>query len=276
MPTPLIQFENVFFQYPNSGKWILENINFSLYPGDRIGIIGDNGCGKSTICKLILGIEKPARGSVLFNGEEVRWNRHYPFLGYIGDPGQSEEMQALPTNITVSQIVEIIRLVLKKSGMDNQQDALFETLQIEHLLSKKTQNLSTGERKRVMIFTGLSKLNKLLILDEPFDGLDQNIKTSFFELLPSYLQPKTSVLYIAHNRMEIDLFSDKVFKMENANLHSETQRRFRITTNIDNISEGEQIQKLGQFQYLMDKLLNSNVSGKIEIEIQPINANRKS
>jgi len=271
MKSTLINLENVFFKYPMSENWILENVNLTLYQGDKIGIVGDNGSGKSTISKLILGIEKPNKGKIHYKQKPVRWNKHYPQIGYIGDPSHSAEMQGLPSNLSIKKLVQMLKTVYQDSIGLSKLEELCTSLEVDKLLDKETQNLSTGERKRIMALLALSKPNEVLILDEPFDGLDQSVKNTLFELLQNYLTPAISVLYIAHNRIEIDLFTDKVHRIFNRNLSKEEQREFTVTTHIDNKQISSKNEKLGLLQYNLIKLLESdNLNSQVKLEIHPV------
>lgn len=271
MNQKLISLDNIYFKYPESENWILEDLSFDINSGDKIGIIGDNGSGKSTISKLILGIEKPNKGKIHYKQKPVCWNKHYPQIGYIGDPSHSAEMQGLPSNLLIRKLVQMLKAVYQDSIGLSKFEELCTSLEVDKLLDKETQKLSTGERKRIMALLALSKPNEVLILDEPFDGLDRSVKDTLFELLQNYLTPAISVLYIAHNRIEIDLFTDKVHRIFNRNLNKEEQREFTVATHIDNKQISRKNEKLGLLQYNLIRLLESdNLNSQIKVEIHPV------
>ena len=274
MNQPLVSLQNMYFKYPRTDNWILENASLDIMTGDKIGVVGDNGSGKSTITKLILGIISPIKGMVNYRGNPVKWSKHYSGIGYIGDPGHSSELQGLPSGITVKELIELLNQLYEGSVGVKRLQHLSELLNVKDILDKETQNLSTGERKRMMTLLALSKPNELLILDEPFDGLDEKVKDNLFKLLQEYLKPSLSLLYIAHNRMEIDLFTDKVFRLRKGNLEREKQTKFKVSSCIDNEQGWDSTEKIGCIQYNLIKLLEDDKSGNnIKIEIDRIPEN---
>ena len=80
---PLLKLTDVTFSYRKSQESLLKEVNLELYPGQKIGIVGDNGSGKSTISKLLLGLHSPNSGELELFGKPVSWRNHYPHVGYI-------------------------------------------------------------------------------------------------------------------------------------------------------------------------------------------------
>ncbi|MBA3924322.1 MAG: ATP-binding cassette domain-containing protein [Nostocaceae cyanobacterium] len=115
----LLELKNVTFRYRNARKFLLEDVNFQLLPGEKIGIVGDDGSGKSTIAKLFLGLCKPQKGFVRLFGEEVSWGNHYPMLSYIGDPSYNPGGLGLPTNILVGDLVDCFKKLWSNSIQDS-------------------------------------------------------------------------------------------------------------------------------------------------------------
>src|SRR5262249_9413402 len=101
----IFALRDVFFRYWSKGPWVVEGINLDLMHGEHVGIIGDNGAGKSTIAKLLIGMHTPTSGSVKLFGENARWDYHFPLLGYIGDPSYAEGATALPVNLQVCYLL---------------------------------------------------------------------------------------------------------------------------------------------------------------------------
>src|SRR4051812_29269705 len=114
---PLVRFTNVQFRYPIEGRrldraaWLLDGLHLRIDPGSRVGIVGDNGCGKSSIAKLILGLIEPDAGTVEVFGAQASRLACYPNLGYIGDPAHNANELGLPIGTTVGEMVRIFRRV---------------------------------------------------------------------------------------------------------------------------------------------------------------------
>ncbi len=105
---PLLKLENINFGYGK--KALLKKANLAIYAGQSIGIVGDNGTGKSTIVKLILGLIRPEYGKIELFGKPASWKNAHPNLGYIGDPSHNSGELGLPDGILVEEMVECFRV----------------------------------------------------------------------------------------------------------------------------------------------------------------------
>lgn len=273
---PVLQLDQVVFDYQPIRKQgektpILDGVSLSVAPGERVGIIGDNGCGKSTLAKLFLGIFKPHRGNVFCFGKQASWATHLPQLGYIGDPGHNAEQLGLPAEVTVDRVLRLInRLEGNPAG---QREEVKKRLGLDRLENRLIANLSTGERKRLM--AGLTYLRKprVLILDEPTTGLDKHIKPEVLNLIEEMTAlPEVAVLFISHDRPEIDRFTERLFLLSNGQLAPAPSPRFRATAHRDGQQEIA-VGKLGQMQehfagWLQD--VQENPQTALHLQIQAI------
>ncbi|WP_026798757.1 ATP-binding cassette domain-containing protein [Planktothrix prolifica] len=147
---PLLEFANVTFGYGNNQDKVLQNVSFSIFPGDQIGILGDNGSGKSTIIKILLGLYSPEQGKVSLFDQKVSWKKHYPKLGYIGDPSYNLGELGLPTSLSVKNVVEIFKLLWKQSNQYLPScDDIEQRLNIPNFYSCNIGKLSKGQRMRL-------------------------------------------------------------------------------------------------------------------------------
>ncbi len=209
---PLLKLHNVSFSYPNSQE-LLKKISFELYPGEKIGIVGDNGSGKSTITKLILGLCRPTSGTVELFRKPVSWGNHYPQLGYMGDPSHNPGETGLPTGISVKEVIETFQKLWDKP-LDSLYSELIETLNLHILYERDVGKLSTGERKKLMALLALGKNTKLLIADEATEGLSTTIKPKVIELIQKISENQEfGLLWISHRRDEIAFLTNKVYEL---------------------------------------------------------------
>lgn len=267
---PIIHLKNIQFRYDKKREWLLDNIDLTVHQGDRIGIIGGNGCGKSTIAKLLLGIYQPQNGTVNIFGAPVRWYNHYPSLGYIGDPGYNAEELGLPDNLTIAQIIELMTSFYQKKERKEQLEKMVNALGLKAIEYKNIRTLSTGERKRLMACLSLSKAPQILILDEPTDGLDQDIKEIIERLLKDFITQQTTIVYIAHNRVEIDSYTNQVYRLHKGKLKAELQYNYQVTIE-DDKQQNVVFEKAGEVQGRMVKMMDNNIgNNEFSIHVKPI------
>lgn len=209
----LLELKDVKFNYENSTLFL--NIDdLVLRQGEKIGIIGDNGSGKSTIVKIILGLES-AKGTVNLFERKVFWGNHYSQLGYIGDPSLSPGYTGLPTGVSVQEVLGCFKAISNQSDIYQ----IEKKLGLNNLLNKDVKFLSNGERKKLMIFLALVKRPKLLIADEATDGLDENSKQVVIELIENMIQNHgLSVLWISHQLQEVARLTDTIYRISGGKL----------------------------------------------------------
>lgn len=198
--TIVYHLENVCFRYDK--PIILDKISFSIHEGDFIGVIGDNGGGKTTLLRLFIGQLQPQEGKLFFLGKEGIHPEDRKEIGYVSQslkkdndfPISCEEMVALGLlrkSIFLSRSdKEKIRFSLKHLG-------------VEHLARQNFHSLSGGQKQRVLLAKALVNQAKVLILDEPTVGMDEHSKDQLFEILVHMNKiHKTTIIMVTH---EIDL-----------------------------------------------------------------------
>ncbi len=200
---PVILLEKVWASYETDT--VLEDVSFSLYQGDYVGLIGPNGGGKTTLIKVILGLVTPFRGKVSVMGESAKSGRR--FVGYV------PQLQVLDKHFPISiwDVVSMGRLTpgfskLHLSDRDREviETALRQTGMLD--LHKRAMNeLSGGQRQRVYISRALAAEPKILLLDEPTASVDAHASTQVYELLAK-LNEKISILLISHDMTAISSY----------------------------------------------------------------------
>lgn len=211
MKEKLLEIKNLSFKY--SDELILDNINFDVFRGDYIALIGSNGAGKSTLVKLILNQLKPLCGTVSFYTENGIKN-----IGYVP---QLSMPSSLEFPITVK---ELLSLALYPSNRgfrklkDYQIEKIDNALNLVGMSKYKDRlytELSGGQRQRILIAKTLVATPEFLILDEPMTGVDKESKESLFHLL-SHInnEHNITILMITHNLEEIENNVNKVYEIK--------------------------------------------------------------
>ncbi|MDZ4786221.1 MAG: ABC transporter ATP-binding protein [bacterium] len=263
---PLFELKNVTFSYANSQNQLLDHVSLSLFPGETIGLIGENGCGKSTIIKLLLGLCFPNNGTLNLFGRKVLWGNNYPQLGYIGDPSYYPGELGLPTGILVKELVQIFKSLCQqeKELKDLSYLEIEERLQIPSFYESDVSKLSKGQRIRLMAFLALAKKPQLLIADEATEGLDKEGK----EIVLSEVQRlanchQAGILWISHRRDEVARLTDKVYELFQGKLQKQELQGFdcQIETDSPNTEARKyfNLSKDGAFQALEEIFTDSSI-----------------
>ncbi len=211
MKEKLLEIKNLSFKY--SDDLILDDINFDVYKGDYIALIGSNGAGKSTLIKLILNQLNPLFGIISFYIENG--------LKDIGYVPQLSVSASLEFPITVTELLSL-SLYPRNKGFKKLKD--FDIERIENALNlvgmakyrdRLYTELSGGQRQRVLIAKTLVSTPEFLILDEPMTGVDKESKESLFHLL-SHInrEHNITILMITHDLDEIEDNVNKVFEIK--------------------------------------------------------------
>ena len=203
----LIQIKNLCFSYPTK-KDTLKNININVKEGSFTCIVGENGSGKSTLLKCILGLNKG------YIGEIEKENR----IGYL--PQKSEIQSNFPASIeevvlsgTIGNNVRSI--FYKKEDKENAKD-IMKKLGIYDIRKKCFADLSGGQQQRVLIARALCATKKIIILDEPTNGLDPSIAKQIYELLDKLKkEERITVLMVSHDIERALNYADTVIQVVN-------------------------------------------------------------
>jgi zinc transport system ATP-binding protein len=208
-----VQVEGVTFAYPGGDTPALENVSLAVTEGGRLGILGPNGGGKSTLLKIVLGVLTPQSGRVSVFGRAPSAATRDGLVGYV--PQGLEVEKGFP--LSVRQVVELA-VSWRMAGWRRLPDAELE--RVESLLGlvgaagfaeKPIGSLSGGQLQRVMIARALAPRPKLLVLDEPTVGIDAAGQAQFASLLAAvHAQTGVTLLIVSHDIRAIAAGCDRV------------------------------------------------------------------
>jgi len=192
-------------------KKVVKNINFKIKENEIIGLLGPNGCGKTTTIAMILGLLKPSSGEVLINGIRIEENR----IALLHKMNFISPYIELPKKLTVKQNLFVYGKLYSVKNLKNRIEYLANKLRLEDFLNKITGELSSGQKNRVSLAKALINDPTVLLLDEPTASLDPETGDFIRTFLENYKkEKKISVLLASHNMSEVKRLCDSILMMK--------------------------------------------------------------
>ena len=210
-----IEIKNLKKQYNNI--LAVKNISFKINKGSIVGLLGPNGCGKTTTIGMMLGLIKPTSGTVFINGLNIEnENNRTKILEKVNFISPYVE---LPKKLTVE---ENLKVYGKLYGVNNLQDKisdLMKQLNLFELKKRKTGELSSGQKNRVSLAKALINEPEILFLDEPTASLDPDVGDYIRTYLENFASKKdTTILLASHNMNEVERLCNEVMMMKNGKI----------------------------------------------------------
>ena len=196
-------------------KKAVNNINFKIDENEIVGLLGPNGCGKTTTIGMILGLLKPTSGQVLINGKNIENNK----ISILHKMNFISPYIELPKKLTVNQNLIVYGKLYNIKNLNERINFLSEKLRLEDLLKKITGELSSGQKNRVSLAKALINDPTVLLLDEPTAALDPETADFIRTFLENYKkEKKISVLLASHNMDEVKRLCNSVMMMKDGNI----------------------------------------------------------
>ena len=193
-------------------KEAVNNINFKINENEIVGLLGPNGCGKTTTIGMILGLLKPSYGKVLINGHEIEKKR----VNLLGQLNFISPYIELPKKLTVKQNLEVYARLYDVKNLNEKIDYLSEKLKLKNMLNKITGELSSGQKNRVSLAKSIINDPSVLLLDEPTASLDPETGDYIRGFLEEYQnEKKASIVIASHNMLEVERLCSSVLMMNN-------------------------------------------------------------
>ena len=192
-------------------KQAVKNINFKINENEMVGLLGPNGCGKTTTIGMILGLLKPTSGEVLINGKNIEKNK----ISLLHKMNFISPYIELPKKLKVKQNLIVYGKLYNIKNLDERIDYLSSKLRLIDLLDKITGELSSGQKNRVSLAKALINSPSVLLLDEPTASLDPETGDFVRTFLENYKKEnKISVLLASHNMNEVKRLCSSVLMMK--------------------------------------------------------------
>ena len=215
-----LELKNIFFKYPKSRKYILNNISINLKAKDCIGIVGLSGSGKTTLMDLILGLIKPNKGKIFLNEEliDTKSKKWLEIVSYL--PQESLVMEdTIKTNVSFDNNesqnnAKKIKFAIKKANIEKLIEAFPKKLNTK--IGKNGVRLSGGQNKRIAIARTFFHDRQIIIMDEATSSLDIKTESLILDQL-KILKKKKTIILITHNSNTLK-YCDKIFRIKNGKI----------------------------------------------------------
>ena len=199
----VVEIEHLTVKYPDVKA--LDDVSFTVKEGDFLGIIGPNGAGKSTLFATMLGLNNKYDGIIKFFGQDIRKSKDYlKEIGYV--PQKPIFEKNFPATVN-----DIVRMSLRTESNEKKIDEILQQLWIHELSNRRIGELSGGQLQRVFIAKALVNNPKILILDEPVTGIDQQNIDLFFSILRELnSKQKITIIWSSHDLDAVNQLANHV------------------------------------------------------------------
>lgn len=205
--------KNIDFTYEYSQKQVLSGIDFSIASGEKVALLGANGCGKTTLLKVLCGLLAPSRGSILIDDQKVKPTPTFGFrIGFV--PENPEEMFF---ESTIEREIAFILKRKKENDIDAKVSSIMEQFGLEKLRGVSPFDISSGERKKVSVAAVVVAEQPIILLDEPISGLDW----SGILAIENWIRESKASMVVTSHRTDFARIFDRVVLMNHGHILSD-------------------------------------------------------
>ena len=211
----MIEINDLSKQYKNT--LAVKNISFKIKKNAIVGLLGPNGCGKTTTIGMILGLIKPSSGTVFINGQNIEnENNRTKILEKVNFISPYVE---LPKKLTVEENLKVYGRMYGVNNLKDKISDLMKKLNLLEFTKRKTGELSSGQKNRVSLAKALINDPEILLLDEPTASLDPDVGDYIRTYIESFASKKgTTILLASHNMNEVERLCSEVLMMKNGKI----------------------------------------------------------
>ena len=213
MNTTTIEINNLNKKYGDI--LAVKNINFKIDKGKIIGLLGPNGCGKSTTIGMMLGLIKPTSGTVFINGQNIEHNR----TSLLEKMNFISPYIELPKKLTVEENLKVYGRLYGVKNLEGKIYEIMEKFNLTKFKKRKTGELSSGQKNRVSLAKALVNDPEILLLDEPTASLDPDVGDTIRSFIEDFAFNKgTTILLASHNMNEVERLCHEVMMMKDGKI----------------------------------------------------------
>ena len=213
-----IKIKNLYKNY--KGFEAVKNLNFEIKKGSITGLLGPNGCGKTTTIGMILGLIRPTKGEVLINNKDIEIEKNR--ISVLEKMNFISPYVELPKKLSVKENLIVYGKMYEVKNLKNRIDKLSNDLNLENFLDKKTGELSSGQKNRVSLAKSLINNPEILLLDEPTASLDPDTGDYVRSYIENYAKKNnTTILLASHNMSEVERLCENIMMMKQGKIIDE-------------------------------------------------------
>tara|TARA_Y100000766_G_scaffold285234_1_gene307216 strand:+ start:1165 stop:1812 length:648 start_codon:yes stop_codon:yes gene_type:complete len=210
-----LEINDLSFSYMKN-ELILNKVSLSINKGEFVSVLGISGSGKTTLLRLIAGLDKQNSGSIILENKVIA-DKNSTLAPEKRNIGLVVQDKALFPHLTVKK--NIMFGIRKLKNKENLAMEMMKLFKIDHHMAKYPHELSGGEQQRVALARALVPKPQLLLLDEPFDGLDKALKADLHNEVKKIVKLKgMTVVMVTHDHDEATLLSDRIFSIKDGNI----------------------------------------------------------
>ena len=213
MNNTIIEINNLSKKYKKNVA--VKNLNFKIKKGTIIGLLGPNGCGKSTTIGMMLGLIKPTSGNVIIKNQNIEKER----INLLEKMNFISPYIELPKKLTVEENLKVYGRLYGVKNLKEKIDELMVKLNLNEFKSRHTGELSSGQKNRVSLAKALINDPEILLLDEPTASLDPDVGDNIRSFIEDFATNKqTTILLASHNMNEVERLCSEVMMMKNGEI----------------------------------------------------------
>ena len=202
-----IKIKNLYKNY--KGFEAVKNLNFEIKKGSITGLLGPNGCGKTTTIGMILGLIRPTKGEVLINNKDIEIEKNR--ISVLEKMNFISPYVELPKKLSVKENLIVYGKMYEVKNLQNRINTLCNDLNLKEFLNKKTGELSSGQKNRVSLAKSLINNPEILLLDEPTASLDPDTGDYVRSYIENYAKKNnTTILLASHNMSEVERLCENI------------------------------------------------------------------
>ena len=213
-----IKIKNLYKNY--KGFEAVKNLNFEIKKGSITGLLGPNGCGKTTTIGMILGLIRPTKGEVLINNKDIEIEKNR--ISVLEKMNFISPYVELPKKLSVKENLIVYGKMYEVKNLQNRISTLSNDMNLENFLNKKTGELSSGQKNRVSLAKSLINNPEILLLDEPTASLDPDTGDYVRSYIENYAKKNnTTILLASHNMSEVERLCENIMMMKQGKIIDE-------------------------------------------------------
>ena len=210
-----IEIKNLYKRYNNIEA--VKNINFTINKGSIVGLLGPNGCGKTTTIGMMLGLIKPSSGTVFINGQNIESEKNRTKI--LEKMNFISPYVELPKKLTVEENLKVYGKMYGAKNLKDKISDLMKQLNLSEFKTRKTGELSSGQKNRVSLAKALINDPEILLLDEPTASLDPDVGDYIRTYIENFASKKgVTILLASHNMNEVERLCNEVMMMKNGEI----------------------------------------------------------